>query len=169
MYYQILNLEYLSLSPDYITKSLLDSGYSLGILWAHSVLHIANCSHGIILLWISSALQKWLAQIPWLHIGISYCFLGIKINLLQSCLVLTLFSQLRSPKTSDSNHSKAVDFVFKGIYEIKSVTGKVRKILKQLFLKKTQNNPSPSSEQKKVILVKNSSFLVNYLLGNLTC
>lgn len=55
---KVLNLDYLNMSPDYITKSMFDSDYSLGILWAPSVLHIANCSHGIILLWISSALQK---------------------------------------------------------------------------------------------------------------
>lgn len=130
------------MSPDYITKSMIDSDYCLRILWARSVLHSANCSHGIILLWISSALHKRLAQIPWLHIGISYCFLGIKINLLQSCLVLTLFSQLRSPKASDTSHRKAVDFVFKGIYKIKSAIEKVRKILKWLFLEK-KNQPKP--------------------------
>lgn len=120
----------------------------MGILGAHSVLHIANCSHGIILLWISSALQKLLAQIPWLHIGISYCFLWIKINLLQSCLVFTRFSQLRSPKASDNSHSKTVDFAFKGVYKIQFVIGKVRTFLKWLFLKK-KPNPSPSSQQKK--------------------
>lgn len=81
---KILYLDYLNMSPDYITESMFDSYCNLKIFWTRSVLLTANSRHGMILLWISSELQKWLAQIPWLYIWISWWFFWYKINLLQS-------------------------------------------------------------------------------------
>lgn len=70
---KILTLDYLHMNlfiteSNYITESMFYSSYNLKIFWTHSILLNANSRQWIILLWISSELQKRLAQIPWLYI-----------------------------------------------------------------------------------------------------